>query len=164
MRLLLILLLLSSYLIGFGQSDEDCIFDRSTQTDEFVKNIPEFENYTWNNKTKTATIILDDGDSLMASRGGCVHFGISGKLITSDKSKDLNNLDYWLNKSKWIGERLFDQTTMKELTTALEKGDYIIQKESDRVYLNINHDSYNEFYIVVFKNELTYSVEIGYWF
>jgi hypothetical protein len=49
---------------------DDCFFDQTTQTDEFLAEIPEFSDYIWDNVQKVATILLDDGDTLKVKRGG----------------------------------------------------------------------------------------------
>ena len=41
-----------------GQESEDCIFDLKKQTDDFIKSIPEFSDYTWNDEAKEALITL----------------------------------------------------------------------------------------------------------
>ncbi len=33
-------------------NEDDCVFDLNTQTDDFLKEIPEFSNYDWDNKQK----------------------------------------------------------------------------------------------------------------
>src|SRR5690606_5730116 len=52
-------------------AEQECIFDPETQTDEFVKNIPGITSYSWNDTSKTATILLPGDEILYATRGGC---------------------------------------------------------------------------------------------
>jgi hypothetical protein len=97
----------------YGQ--DDCIFDQATQTDEFIKDIEEFKNYSWDDKTKEATIILENGDTLIAQRGGCNHFGISGLLIEKRGVEEPLDQNYIFEKGLWIAQRLFHLTDFQEL-------------------------------------------------
>jgi hypothetical protein len=78
-KIIILLLFIPAFL--FSQEDEECTFDQNTQTDKFIKSIPEFSNYKWDNEKKEAIINLKNGSILIARRGGCVHFGVSGELI-----------------------------------------------------------------------------------
>jgi hypothetical protein len=72
-------------------NEDDCVFDLNTQTDDFLKETPKFSNYVWNNERKKATIKLDNGNTLIVTRGGCVHFSFYGNLLLNKSELDLND-------------------------------------------------------------------------
>lgn len=160
-QLFLISLILIPFL-SLAQEEEECIFDKSTQTDEFIRDIPEFANCTWNDNTKEATITLANGDTLIAHRGGCVHFGISGTLITDDTT-DFNNLDYWFNKSLWIGERIFSEKDLETIKKSIRDKTYAMPYETNS-YIFFPHQAYSEFAMTLKKEKGKVELYIGYWF
>lgn len=157
--LLILLITFQSY----GQ--DDCIFDQSTQTDDFIKNIDEFQNYTWDNSKKEATIFLNNGDTLVAQRGGCIHFGISGTLIQKDsKIESIDQLELF-NTGLWIAQRLFNQKDFKELEEKFENKDYTIERDDDQLfYMYFDHDYFSEYYLRAEQFDGRIKVEIGYYF
>ena len=163
MRKLFAILLLTP-LLTFAQEDEECIFDRATQTDEFVRSVPELSNYTWNNETKEATITLPNNETLVAQRGGCVHFGISGTLIT-DNETDFDDLNYWLNRSLWIAERLFSANDFQTVKASIEDKTYSMpMPDGSTLYILFPHDYYSEFAITLKRNKGRVELYIGYYF
>ena len=148
----------------FSQSEEECVFDLETQTDEFVKDIPEFSNYVWNNDRKEATIKLKDGNILIAHRGGCVHFGISGELHLKGNEISINDFDYWFEKVKWIGKRLFNDSDYEILVKSLENKTYTDMSDNRGIYIVIPHKTYNEFLISIKTEEKSKVLYVGYYF
>jgi len=161
MRVLLLIFLTTPLLI-YGQDEEECIFDQATQTDEFVKSVSEFSNYTWNNESKEATVILPSNETLIAQRGGCYHFGISGTLVTNDRT-DFDNLDYWFEKSLWIAERLFSENDFRTLKKSIEQKTYTMP-EGNSTYILFPHEYYSEFSMTLKKNGNKVELYIGYYF
>lgn len=148
----------------FSQEDEECTFDQKTQTDEFVRGVPEFSDYTWDSQIKVATIKLENGSILKAHRGGCVHFGISGELYLKDSEKGIRNLEYWFERSLWIAQRLFSEHDYNVLHNSILNKTYSNQSGDGFTYLLIPHDSYNEFSISVKKEGDIGIVYVGYYF
>ncbi len=161
MRKLFAILLLAP-LLAFAQEDEECIFDQTTQTDEFVKSIPEFSKYSWNNETKEATITLPNNDTLIAQRGGCYHFGISGTLITNDPT-DFNDFDHWFIRSLWIAKRLFSENDFRTLKNIIEKKAYSMP-DGNSSYVLFPHEYYSEFAMTLKMNNGKVELYIGYYF
>ena len=143
---------------------DDCTYDLSTQNTEFIDTVDDFSNYTWDNEKKTATIILENGDTLLASRGGCYHFAISGKWLLN-KTIDLDSVNFILEKGKWIGKRLFDAKDYQELDILIEHGQYEINRSHNAVRLDFAHAYYLDWSINAFKrkNGKT-TIETGYYF
>ncbi len=160
MRVILTLLILAP-LLALAQEDE-CIFDQTTQTDDFVKSVAEFSNYSWNSETKEATIILPNAEVLVAHRGGCNHFGISGTLITND-STNFSDLDHWFERCLWIAERLFSENDFQSLKKSIEGQSYSML-EGNTLYISFPHDYYAEFYMTLKKRGDKVELYIGYYF
>jgi hypothetical protein len=135
---------LIAFIKGFSQ--EDCIFDQATQTDEFLKGIPELENYSWNQETKTATIVFPNQDTLLVQRGGCDHFGVSAEFILRNDPADFRNWDNVFDKVLWIAEILDNEFNFERLRDDLKSNKLEIVRinSADEVifsdeYLQINH-------------------------
>ncbi|WP_340153380.1 hypothetical protein [uncultured Marivirga sp.] len=161
---ILLLFFLTLPLQALGQ-EEDCIFDQETQTDEFIRDIQEFQNYEWNDSTKEATIILESGDTLIAYRGGCYHFGISGTLKTADQELRETSKDYILEKGLWMAKNLFTTFNFNELQNKVTTEDYeIIRSDEEIFHIEFNHDYYSEYYLRAEQLDGQLKVEIGYYY
>lgn len=163
MKYTIIFFFLMSTLI-FSQEEEECIFDQDTQTDEFVKKVSEFSNYSWDDNLKEATIQLKNGNVLVAHRGGCVHFGISGELYLKDCGINLQDLNYWFREAKWIGKRLFSDSDFKLLKESIDNKTYTDLSDEGAAYIIIPHNTYNEFSISVKKDDASKVLYVGYYF
>ncbi|MCB0737852.1 MAG: hypothetical protein KDC92_10095 [Bacteroidetes bacterium] len=120
MKEILILLILVSCGVRQNPSNEnDCIFDHATQTDGFVRDVSKFKNYTWVDSIKTAFIRLENGDSIIASRGGCAHFGVSAKWTHKTNSEQVGK-DYVLKQSKWLANRIYNETDYVHFTSKVD--------------------------------------------
>lgn len=160
---IIIILLLTNHL--FSQNDEECTFDLKTQTDEFVKTVPEFSDYSWDDIRKEATIKLENGNILVAHRGGCVHFGISGELyLKGDDGISLQDLDYLFREAKWIGKRLFSDSDYKLLRESINNKTYADLSDESGTYILIPHKTYNEFSILVRTEGKSKVLYVGYYF
>lgn len=85
---------------------DDCIFDQQTQTDEFLRNIIELSGYYWDKESKTASIILENGDSLLITRGGCYHFGVTAEFRLRNDTTDYSDWTKVYDKVLWIAKVL----------------------------------------------------------
>lgn len=141
--------------------EDDCPFDLSNQTDDFIKDVPEFSDYVWNSSTKEATIKLPNGDVLIAQRGGCSHFGLSGTLISTD-STPLSNEDYWRKKVLWIAKRIFDETDYSFLVYSLESKSY--EKGDEPYSYYFPHEYYSSFSITMTTKDGKVELYVGYYF
>lgn len=144
----------------------DCIFDFDTQNDDFVKEVPEFSNYTWNDSTKTATIILQNADTLMATRGGCDHFGISGKWIQENKKHTIEEVDYWLEQALWISQKIMAEPDYNGLKQMIENQEYNASFDDNRLFIEFTNHDYSAWYLTVYwvNNYDNVVVETGYYF
>lgn len=126
----------------------ECIFDVKTQTDSFIRNIPEFANYHWIERKKTAAIQLENGDSIYAHRGGCHHFGVDATWIQQSDST-IHNTVYWVEKATWLAERIYDPSLQEEFKEKLRALDYEISPGKNRWVMAINHDYFSEWWITL---------------
>ena len=140
------------------------MFNRTTQTDEFIRKKGKFTDYEWDNEHKTATIKLENGEILKAFRGGCVHFGMSGELFTNFDSTKIKDLDFWLDRALWISKNIFDFKDYEYLKEQLAKKDYHLESNGNSFYIFIPHKIYDEFSISVRIEEGKAVLYVGYYF
>ncbi|WNJ19046.1 hypothetical protein [Pontibacter sp. G13] len=141
---------------------EDCIFDLDTQTDAFVRALPELKDYTWNDRTKTARILLQSGDSLVARRGGCDHFGVSGSLRLDQDEHSMQDLAHWIGQARWISSRLMPESDWKAFDQMIELKQYEDHSTETRIHLIFTGHNYSMWYMTVDWMEGAIWVETGY--
>ena len=163
MKILLLFIFLNVGCL-IAQQDEECVFDQSTQTDEFIKQKGVFKVYEWDNERKEATIQLENGNILRASRGGCVHFGMSGELEILNNMVEINETSYWLESALWIAKNVFDDADIKFLEHQISNENYSLESDSESIYIFIPHDYYDEFSIAVRKENGKTFLYVGYYF
>lgn len=145
-------------------ADNDCVFDQSTQTDEFLKDIPEFSNYKWNDKLKTATIELESGDTLIVKKGGCDHYGFYGNLILENSNLDINQNEIINRKALWIAKKLFEKSDFDFFKKSIDEKKYEIIKENKQIYITFEQEMWCNATLVIKKNiNSKISIEIGYY-
>ncbi len=112
------------------QSDNplDCTYDQLSQTDEFLKNIDELKNYKWDYDKRTATIVLNNGDTLLITRGGCYHFGVSAEFRLTHDKIDYNNWKNVYAKVLWIAKILDREFDYKDIKNELDSNKVIFKK------------------------------------
>ncbi|RBP27027.1 hypothetical protein DFR65_1125 [Oceanihabitans sediminis] len=145
-------------------NEDDCVFDLNTQTDDFLKEIPEFSNYVWDNEQKKATIKLDDGNTLIVTRGGCVHFSFYGNLLLNKSELNLNDESKIFEKALWIAEKLFHKSDFEFIKESLNKRTFEIEQSEYQKYYDFQIDRYCDMTLVIEKtNNNQMSIEIGYY-
>lgn len=107
----------------------DCVYDQTTQTDEFLKGIPELSNYTWDQGEKTATVIMEDGDSLLIRRGGCMDFGVSAEFRIFSNKVDYKDWSKVFSKIFWIMDLLTKEFDNEGIKKEINKKTHKIQKD-----------------------------------
>lgn len=87
--------------------DSDCIFDTSSYkfTTTALLKFDKTIQYKWDKEAKQAKAILNNGDTLYLSIGGCDHFGYAATLITKTP---FNVTDSLLNKTRWLAKTFFN--------------------------------------------------------
>jgi|GEM_PF-3024057 len=117
---------------------DDCIFDQQTQTDEFLKNIAEFDGYYWDKDSKTAEIPLDRGDYLLITRGGCYHFGVSAEFRLRNDTTDYSDWQNVYDKVLWIAKILDSEFKFNMIKNDLDSNLITINKmeQGDTLYFS----------------------------
>ncbi len=141
----------------------DCVFDFNTQTDNFIKEIPEFSNYVWDNKQKKAIVTLNNENKLIIIRGGCDHFSFSGNLILMNSELDLNDESEIFKNTLWIAKKLFIESNFEFIEESLNKRKFEIDKSENQKSYYFQTDRYCDMSLIVKKiNNNQMSIEIGY--
>ena len=145
-------------------NENDCTFDLNTQTDDFLKEITEFSNYVWDNEKKKATIKLKNGDTLIVTRGGCVHFSFYGNLILNNSELNLDDESKIFKKALWITEKLFHKSDFDFINESLSNRRFEIEQSENQKYYDFQIDRYCDMTLVIEKlNNNQISIEIGYY-
>ena len=144
--------------------DEECIFDMSTQTDEFLKNNPLLKNFSWDNKNKIAKGLIAN-DSLQITRGGCAHFSFYGEITTKNiDTLDFKNKEFGFKKALEIVKIVFPKTDQEMFETLLKNHTYELEESNNlKSYFFKNEDYCST---TMYINKLPngkYVLEIGYY-
>ncbi|RIJ42554.1 hypothetical protein [Pontibacter oryzae] len=125
---------------SYEESMDDCIFDQETQTDEFLKNVSELNNYSWDNDKRTATVILETGDTLLIYRGGCNHFSVAAEFRFRKDKTDYSRWSNVYEKVLWIANLLDKEFDYNELKQAINSKNLTYKRleetETDEVLFN----------------------------
>lgn len=131
---------------------EECIFDQGTQTDAFLKGIEEFEAYTWNQEDKTAYIPLENGDQLEVVRGGCNHFTVLVRLLSSSDKTPIEKTDYWLGRIFELAEPLNDEVNIRFYKQLLDGHNYQLEASKHVIHYQFRQEQYCDMFIT-FRRE-----------
>ena len=144
--------------------NQDCYFDQSTQTDDFLSDIEDLEGYNWNHETKIAEIVHNDHWSLNIKRGGCDDFEMSASFMYDgilDIEKDKKQI---FDKVIWITSLLKDFDG-KDIKRVIEEDKVSITKRDEFNYhANFMDEKLYELYYFNFNNEGRTNFEIGYYY
>ncbi|RNI30024.1 hypothetical protein EFA69_10910 [Rufibacter immobilis] len=97
------------------EAPEECVFDQETQTDEFLKDAKELKGYKWDYGKRTATFLLETGDTLLIYRGGCSHFVVEAEFRLRNDKTDYSNWGNVYKKALWIAKVLENEFDYKAL-------------------------------------------------
>ena len=131
-------------------SDEvECIFDQSTQTDEFLKDIKELADYSWDQETRTAEIVLNDHWGLTIKRGGCDHFSFEAEFIHDRAINFEENKEFVFDKIKWLSN-LLDDLDGEVLTECIQENKLTIEVEDNKRHIHFMDVRVYELYYMLF--------------
>lgn len=145
---------------------QDCVFDQSTQTDEFLKGIKELEDYVWFSEEKKAEIVLNDHWNLTIKRGGCDHFEMSAtflydRIIDIENEKDKEQI---FDSVIWITS-LLEDFHAEDIKQVIEENKVTITKRDEFDYhANFMDEKLYELYYFNFNNKNVTTFEIGYYY
>ncbi len=143
---------------------EDCIFDQSTQTSDFLEGIQELEGYVWDAESKTAHFPELGGWELAITRGGCDHYELSATFIRNEVLEFSKEKDFVFEKIIWITS-LLDEFQGGVIKEVIEGNKVSITKENENYYYGNFMDErvYENFYMdYKLANDRT-EFSINYW-
>lgn len=145
--------------------NKNCKYDLTTQTDDFLKGIPEFSDYSWDDQLKQATITLNDSTILMVERGGCNQFKFYGTLRLQNSNLTEKNQTQIFTKAMWIAEKLFENQEYEFFRNALETENYEIQKYDNQFLVIFDTSAYCNAEILFIRHPKngTIEIKIGYY-
>ena len=142
---------------------EDCVFDMNTQTSEFLEGIKEFENFLWIDSLKTATIPLENGDTIEITRGGCDHYSFYVTLISYSDLTKIEDVDYWINRMEKL-TRLISEFENDNIYSLYQEEKYNLIENDNQLYYSFNQDAYCDMSLTLeqySKKKIT--ITIGYY-
>lgn len=147
-----------------NSTEDDCIFDLSTQTSDFMESIPEYANYTWDDIEKTATVVLNNSDTVTITRGGCVHYNQYIELITTaNDSLSTSNIEYCLQLSQELAKKVFNEAD-NQLIDSLVSSNYYRVVESNHLYIEFIQDYYCQMTVYATESKSgRFTLEIGFY-
>lgn len=161
MKRYLALLSLALFTSAFAQNDT-CIFDLETQTAEFMERAPQYQRFTWHNRTKLVSLRIRGGDSLYLHRGGCNHFSFWLRKVTKRRTRPASDTAYWISEAQWLVETFMgdaDQATFRE---NIAGHSYEVIEIENGVELMLNNHNYDSWWIRWTQLENRSVVETGY--
>ena len=141
---------------------DECIFDLSSQTSEFLEGITEFRNFKWDDEAKIASILLDNGDSLYVRRGGCTHFEVAITLLTQEK-KNVMDTAFWLTKAKSYADKIYDNYDKHLLDSLITHKIYKSYDQEGNLYVAFEGHNFSEFYEYVSRQQEKVKMELIYY-
>jgi len=102
---------------------DDCVFDQSTQTEDFMK-LTGIKNYSWDAKTRTATKVTENGDTLKLQRGGCDHYTVGVWKVESIHKTHSHDNGKWISEAIELGEYLKDELDLDKVKKAIQNKKY----------------------------------------
>lgn len=137
-------------------------FDQGTQDDSFLKNIPAFKNYIWDNNLKKATVPLQKKDTIVIHRGGGVKFDYYITLISHSDKHDNSDHKYWMKKIRKYSSYL-PNFPNNEIDSLWNQSNYAVdQIPPSTIYMFAQSNYCNEFFSVAQKANATVEVSLGY--
>lgn len=106
-----------------SSNQDECVFDTSyfKFTSEALAEYDKTLNFSWSDTNKQATAILENGDTLYLTIGGCVHFNYSATLHSSipfDQNRELTD------RAKWLAKTFFTNGFGTDYEIMINKGYY----------------------------------------
>ncbi|MBT8270699.1 MAG: hypothetical protein HKO90_09150 [Flavobacteriaceae bacterium] len=123
-----------------------CKFEMALQTDEFIREIDTLKGYEWDDKTKSAHLMLNDHWRLTLRRGGCDHFELSATFLYDRTLEFESNREMIFDQAKWITGLIpeFDSAMIAE---ALDSSKFVIQPVMEgQYYINFTDERMSDYY------------------
>lgn len=133
--------------------EEECIFDQSSQTDDFLKGIKELEGYVWFDEKKKAELVLNDHWSLSIKRGGCDHFELSVEFLYDRVLDFEENKKEILGKIIWITTILNDEFESEKIKKVIDENRMTFTKDENFIFGHFMDSEIYEMYTFRFQIE-----------
>jgi len=153
--ILLLAMLVSS--VSAMDSQDGCVFDPNSITDDFLKENKNIQSYIWSDKGKTAYILLKSGEYVFVKKWACVHYGMEAKKISILPSEEQTSIKYWQKDMLSFGEQFLSTGNFEAYKSAVEKNDWAQGKDNlevnDRYQIDIPGFSYPLYYVTLERIE-----------
>ncbi|NNL80048.1 MAG: hypothetical protein HKO67_06145 [Flavobacteriaceae bacterium] len=136
--------------VKFQTAEQACKYNRAEQTDAFISSVKELEGYTWDDKEKTAELVLNDHWGLSLKRGGCDHFELSATFIYDRNMILEENKALVFDQVKWI-TGLIEEFDSEQIAEALDSEKIYIQEVGEGDYFINFNDERLEYYHFRFR-------------
>jgi hypothetical protein len=137
---------------------DDCTYLQYMQTDDFLKNAPELKGYVWDSISKTATVLLNDNETLKVRKGGCYDYCVSAEFIISKSKINYSDWENVFEKILWIAEILKPEFFYDELKKEIEAKNYTLEKLDNEEKLFFNSEHFKNIHLMIsreIKEDLT---------
>ncbi len=142
---------------------KDCKYDFDRQNDDFLSPYPEYASYDWDHEAKVARIVLNDKSTLVVVRGGCHQYNC---YITLHKKYTETMPDYQDVVIKEVlihAQKLFDPVDYGYFVTALQSGEYSVNRDEGNYRMVFTHADYCHAEIFIINHgDSEISVKIGF--
>lgn len=130
---------------------DDCIFNPRSIKEDFLRQIPDISHYEWDNIDKEARVITKNGDFIYVKKWACNSYGMESKKIIVNPGFGVKSINLWSKEVKLFASQLLDSSNYQSLENYLSENDVIIDSMigDRRIELDIPHESYSEFLIVI---------------
>ncbi len=148
---------------------DECVFDATSITDDFLKANENIESYIWKNleNAKKAYVLLKNGDYVVVEKWAHTHYGMSATKIRILSSDEEYNMQYWKKDMLEFGEQFLSQSHFKAYQNVIENDDWIKGKtrliKNDKYEINVPGFSYPEYYVTLERNQDIVIITICYY-
>jgi hypothetical protein len=143
-RILLSIVLILNSIGSFCQTQEDCVFDSNSITDDFLKESTYVYSYKWDDEKKEGEAILNQGGLLHVKKWACLHYGTQANLFMNNIKVGEDLSQYLIKLSSIVGEKI----PIEKVKSFLESEEISKTDEDERRYeFNLSDENYPEFFL-----------------
>ena len=154
---ILLLYMLTGPISTTGNSDDECVFDANSITDDFLKENKNIQSYIWSDKDKKAYILLKNGDYVFVKKWACAHYGMKAKKISILPRQERASIKHWQKDMLSFGEQFLSTPEFEVYKSTIEKIDWAQGKEhlcvNDKYQIDIPGFSYPLYYVMLERLE-----------
>lgn len=155
-----------SILTGFPAlaDNEGCYYNPALINREYVLKHTQFRNIIWDDSKKEAQIPLENKDKVFLAYAACEQFGLAAKYMMKP-SREKISASVFINKIKWLGERILDGSDFNLLVRSLNDKQFYRDleqiKTEGRVFLGIDGSVHQSFLISAVDEKDELFIEIS---